>query len=208
METLPPKTQEQIEKLSTAYLVLKLTKAGIDEEAILKMSREQLMAAWAELVATGKDKPAAAVSTRAVGPSAATAYYDPEIEKQRLAFEMQKYEEDKAERLRLEAKADAERLRIDAERLRLETKAEEERLRLEAKAEAKAEAERIRLEQERMRLEEKAEAERIRLEYQFEWQRAQAAEESARQQAQFEWQRAQAIAEKNHARGAICLAKS
>jgi hypothetical protein len=45
METLPPKTQEQIKKMSTEYLVLKLTKAGIDEEAILKMSREQLMVA-------------------------------------------------------------------------------------------------------------------------------------------------------------------
>jgi len=93
METLLPKTQEQIKKMSTEYLVLKLTKAGIDDEAILKMSREQLMAAWAELVATGKDKPAAAVGTKAVGPSAASVHYDPEIEKQRLAFEMQKYEE-------------------------------------------------------------------------------------------------------------------
>jgi len=62
MESLPPKTQEQIKKMSTEYLVLKLTKAGLDKETILKMSRDHLMAAWAELVATGKDKPAAAVS--------------------------------------------------------------------------------------------------------------------------------------------------
>jgi hypothetical protein len=136
------------------------TKAGIDEEAILKMSREQLMAAWAELVATGKDKPAAAISTKAIGPFAASVHYDPEIEKQRLAFEMQKYEEDKAERLRLEAKADAERLR------------------LEAKAEEKEEAERVRLE-----------AECIRLQQQFEWQRAQAIAEKTTQEEQFAWQR-------------------
>ena len=62
MESLPPKTQEQIKKMSTEYLVLKLTKAGLDEETILKMSREQLMAAWADLVAAGKDKPAAAAA--------------------------------------------------------------------------------------------------------------------------------------------------
>ena len=183
METLPPKTQEQIKKnVNRISSVETITKAGVDEEAILKMSREQLMAAWAELVATGKDKPSAAVCTKAVGSSAALVHYDPEIEKQRLAFEMQKCEEEKAERLRLEAKAD------------------EERFRQEAKAEAKAEAE-------RMRLKEKAEAERIRLEHQFEWQRAQAAEESGRQQAQFEWQRAQAVAEKNNAGEAVCMAK-
>jgi len=50
MESLPPKTQDRIKKLSTEYLVLKLTKAGLDEEAILKMSRDHLMAACAELV--------------------------------------------------------------------------------------------------------------------------------------------------------------
>jgi len=54
-----------------------------------------------------------------VSPTAAAAsvYYDPELEKQRLAFEMQKYEEEKAERIRLEAKADAERLRLETVRL-------------------------------------------------------------------------------------------
>jgi len=55
MESLPPKTQEQIKKMSTEYLVLKLTKAGLDEDTILKMTRDQLMATWAELVATGKE---------------------------------------------------------------------------------------------------------------------------------------------------------
>jgi hypothetical protein len=113
METLPPKTQEQIKKMSSEYLVLKLTKAGIDEEVILKMSREQLMAAWAELISTGKDKPAIAVGDKAVGASAASVHYDHEIERQRLAFEMQKYEEEKAERLRLYEEAKAERLRLE-----------------------------------------------------------------------------------------------
>jgi len=89
--------------MSTEYLVLKLTKAGLDKETILKMSRDHLMAAWAELVATGKDMPTAAVGAKALGIPAASIHYDPELEKQRLAFEMQKYEEEKAERLRLEA---------------------------------------------------------------------------------------------------------
>ena len=84
MESLPPKTQEQIKKMSTEYLVLKLSKAGLDEEVILKMSREQLMATWADLVATGKDKPAAVAAAAAI----TKAHYDPELEKQRLQFEM------------------------------------------------------------------------------------------------------------------------
>jgi predicted protein tyrosine phosphatase len=57
MKSLNPKTQEQIKKMSTQYLYVKLAKAGYDEQAIVKMSREQLIAAWAELVAAGKDKP-------------------------------------------------------------------------------------------------------------------------------------------------------
>jgi len=47
------------------------------------------MAAWAELVATGKGKPAAAVGAKALGIPTASVHYDPELEKQRLAFEMQ-----------------------------------------------------------------------------------------------------------------------
>jgi len=70
MKSLPPKTQEQIKKMSTDYLVLKLTKAGLDGEAILKISREHSMAAWAELVATGKDKSVVAVGEKIVGTSA------------------------------------------------------------------------------------------------------------------------------------------
>jgi len=60
--------------MATEYLVLKLTKAGLDEDAILKMSRDQLMAAWAELIDTGKDKPAAAVAAKIVGTPAASVH--------------------------------------------------------------------------------------------------------------------------------------
>jgi len=63
------------------------------------MTRDQLMAAWALLVATGMDKPAAVVGAKASGTSGASVHYDPDLEKQRLALEMQKYEEEKAVRL-------------------------------------------------------------------------------------------------------------
>jgi hypothetical protein len=80
--------------MSTASLSVKLVKAGYNEEAIADMTREQLIAAWAELVATGKDKPQ-------VKPS---FYTDPEIERQRLQFEMQKYQEEKQEQERVRQK--------------------------------------------------------------------------------------------------------
>ena len=86
METLPSKTQEQIKKMSTEYLTLKLAKAGLDGETVLKMSREQLMVAWADLVAAGKDKPAAAAAGAVDIKSQVT--YDPELEKLRFQFEM------------------------------------------------------------------------------------------------------------------------
>jgi predicted protein tyrosine phosphatase len=92
MESLNPKTQEQIKKMSTEYLYVKLAKAGYDEEAIVKMSREQLIAAWAELVAAGKDKPHAP----------ALVHADPTLEQKRLEFEMLKYREqvEREEKLR------------------------------------------------------------------------------------------------------------
>lgn len=102
MESLPAKTQEQIRKMSTEALLVKLARAGYDEEAISKMNREQAMAAWAELVATGQEKPR-------VAP---TFYSNPEIERERLQFEMQKWQEERQERLRREQADREERERV------------------------------------------------------------------------------------------------
>jgi len=122
MESLPPKTQEQIKKMSAEYLVLKLTKAGVDEETILKMSRDQLMAAWAELVATGKDKPAAAgfrycsVSSfwSRIG-EAASRFRNAKIWRESWTHTAIEAKAD-AERLRQKEKAEAERIRMAEER--------------------------------------------------------------------------------------------
>jgi hypothetical protein len=112
MESLNPKTQEQIKMMSTEYLYVKLAKAGYDEEAIVKMSREQLIAAWAELVAAGKDKPHAPTLVHA----------DPALEQKPLEFEMLKYRE-LVER--------EEKARVEQERLHVEQLAREEKLRVE-----------------------------------------------------------------------------
>jgi hypothetical protein len=133
----------QIKKMSTEYLYVKLAKAGYDEEAIVKMSREQLIAAWAELVAAGKDKPHAPTLVHA----------DPALEQKRLEFEMLKYREqvDREEKLRVEELARMEKLRA-------EQFAREDKLR----AEQLLREEKLRMEQERLRVEQLQREERAR----------------------------------------------
>jgi hypothetical protein len=49
MEKLEPSERDTIKKMSEERLVMKLLKAGLEEEAIAEMSREQLVNACAEL---------------------------------------------------------------------------------------------------------------------------------------------------------------
>jgi hypothetical protein len=89
MEKLEPSVRDTIKKMSKERLVMKLLKAGLEEEAIAEMSREQLVNAWAELVATGRDQPKEAFAAAAAGKALG---YDVDLERQRLAFEMKKFE--------------------------------------------------------------------------------------------------------------------
>jgi hypothetical protein len=43
MEKLTTEQQAEVKKTSTERLIIKLTKAGFDEEAVAKMDRQQLM---------------------------------------------------------------------------------------------------------------------------------------------------------------------
>jgi hypothetical protein len=79
MERINAAQHAQVAKMSSSRLAVKLSQAGVREEAIDAMSREQLMDAWAELVATSKDvTPAPAVAES----SGAT-----DFEREKLAFE-------------------------------------------------------------------------------------------------------------------------
>ena len=86
MDKLEASQREAIKKMSSLRLSMKLLEAGYEESQIQAMDRGQLMTLWAELVVAGKDKPVA--TGGAVG-------YDPELEKRRLDFEMQKFEEER-----------------------------------------------------------------------------------------------------------------
>jgi hypothetical protein len=99
MEKLEPSVRDTIKKMSKERLVVKLLKAGLEEEAIAEMSREQLVNAWAELVAAGREQPKEALAAAAAGKALG---YDVDLERQRLAFEMKKFEREialKEERL-------------------------------------------------------------------------------------------------------------
>ena len=84
MEKLNAAQQQQLKKMSDERLRVKLISAGFDEDVVFGMERAELIATYAELLASGKLK----VSPGAVGWVA----YDPEVEKEKLDFEKQKWE--------------------------------------------------------------------------------------------------------------------
>jgi len=102
--------------MSNVRLISKLLEACVDEEQIQAMNRNEVLIEYAEIVAAGKDKPPVAVSPVA---------YDPEVEKQRLAFEINKYEQERKLKTReLELKErELEEARRRAEEEKIESRA-------------------------------------------------------------------------------------
>jgi len=97
MESLSEQQQEAIRKMGDDRLRQNLIRAGLPTAAVNVLDRQALLSAWAELVASGRDKPT---------PSAAAQpMFDPELEKRRLEFEERKW---------------AEKLQIEKEKLRLQ----------------------------------------------------------------------------------------
>ena len=139
MDKLNATQRGEIKKLSELRLKANLLEAGVDEETVTQMDRKALSNAWAELVAAGKDKTLAA--TTATSPLAAG--YDPEVEKQRLALEMevklkelalkeQEFEEKKRkEEQESEERKRREERELELRRLELEEKKRKEEQELE-----------------------------------------------------------------------------
>ena len=168
MDRLPPETQEQLKKMSTTRIVLKLGQAGYDEDRLVGLERADLLEAWAEtLIAkseaeqadpTQKVQEASTVpSTAGDLSSIASEGGSAALRLRELEFEERKAErEDRRARLELEvarekAAQELEEKKLEAARereLRIQ-EAEERRAEREAKAEQeKAERDaRMRLEQ-------------------------------------------------------------
>jgi hypothetical protein len=108
MEKLPSERRAEVKKMSDVRLVAKLQQAGFTPEQLELMDRSALMEAWAELILANKDKapPAAAAASK-------TGYIDPDVEKQRLLLDIErfKWEQEEAKR-----RFDEERARYEDER--------------------------------------------------------------------------------------------
>jgi len=104
MEKLSPAQQQQLKKMSDERLRVKLISAGFDEDMVFGMERAELMTTYAELLASGKLK---------VSPGAVVGVgYDPEVEKEKIAFEKQKWE---VEQRKWEAETEERRQREERE---------------------------------------------------------------------------------------------
>lgn len=131
MDKLDKKQRKAVSKISTVRLTAKLAVAGLEEEELENLSREQLLDKWAELVLAGKTVPVASKGVSSI-----------ELERERLQFERDKFEAEAEER-RLARETEAEE-----RRLAREMEAEERRVAREEAAKAVA-WERKRLDEER-----------------------------------------------------------
>jgi len=109
MEKLTTVQQSLLKKMWNEHLRVKLIWAGFDEEEVMGLACEDLMASYAEVMANPRP---------AVGPA-----IDPELEKEKLAFERQKCE---AEQKRLKAEREDKKRAEEFERQKW--KAEQKRL--------------------------------------------------------------------------------
>ena len=157
MDKLEKSRQSEIRKMADVRLHSKLLQAGVTLDELETMDRSAMLDRYAELVLAGKEPEAGTpvVASKAVS-------YDPELEKQRLIFQMKQWEEDRLER-DLQRKLDA--ARFEAERAEREARWEAEKAEREARFEAeKAEKEAARAEREARFEAEKAEKEAARAE--------------------------------------------
>lgn len=164
MEKLTKAQQESVKKLSTDALRLKLLRSGLDEETVCELAREELMVRWVEIDAAGKGKPGIVVPevSKTVG-------YDVELERERLAFEKLRYEEEKVWK---EQELAEERVRKEQEfalrKMELEQQAELKAKEILRYEEEKAQKEKE-LAEERVLKEQELALRRMELEQQAEW---------------------------------------
>ena len=119
MEKLSAAQQQQLKKMSNEHFYIKLMGQGSEEDIVIGMETEELIATYAELLASGKLK----VSPGAIGGVG----YDPEVEKI-LAFEKQKWE---AEQRKWEAEMEEKRPETEEIHQREQREVEERRRREE-----------------------------------------------------------------------------
>ena len=137
MEKLSAAQQQGVKKMSDERLRLKLVAAGYEENVVVAMQRETMLSTYAEVLASGGVRPEAPAQ---VG-------YNPDVEAQKLAFEKQRWEAEREDKLRREEAKRAQLRREEAEREERRVE-REEKLR---KEEAKLRREEVEREEKRLR---------------------------------------------------------
>jgi hypothetical protein len=90
MDRLNATQKSDIKELSTSCLRANLVDGGVEEETVVQIDRAALLNAWAEVVAAGGEGTSSSTTTT----TTVGIVYDPEVEKQRIALEMEiKYRE-------------------------------------------------------------------------------------------------------------------
>ena len=100
MEKLPAARQALVKKMSDDRLRVKLIAVGYDEDEVLALERQDLLSRYAEVISSGRAQ---------VGQVAV----DPELERERLAFEKQKVE---MEQKRWEAEMEMKKVEMEDKR--------------------------------------------------------------------------------------------
>ena len=138
MEGLNPKQREQVTKMPTVRLISKLIQFGHTEAELAELERNDLMTLFAQDILAGKDKQQA---QPAIAPSTTL---DPQLERDRLNFEITKFEKEQA--------LERDKMALEANKMALEaTKREQEQILRERELET--ENKRLELEQEKLRAE-------------------------------------------------------
>jgi len=86
MEKLSASRQQQIKKMADERLRTKLVAAGYEEELVWSWDREEVISRYAAVLLEGAK------------PKVAPAPVDPALERERLAFEMKKWEAEQQRR--------------------------------------------------------------------------------------------------------------
>jgi hypothetical protein len=123
MDKLTPTQTQTLKKMSTSRLTVKLLEAGVSEDLVDKMTREEKMNEWASIVAEGRE-----------GGKGAEGGLENTMERERLEldkriFEHQMAKEERERLDRIEQKKEEE-----AERMRVSKEEESERARADEKA--------------------------------------------------------------------------
>jgi hypothetical protein len=127
MDKLSTKEQDNIKKMSDSRLISCLSRAGVSPDDIELMDRPTMIDRWARLVLSGADKGPAAAAT----PSVTTSAFDPTLERERLAFDKQKWEVEMKQRDADKQKWEVEMKQRDAEMKQREADRQADMQRLE-----------------------------------------------------------------------------